>query len=75
MGYYDGEPCAGTEAGGRFTPVGGRPGAAAGPAALPLQPRLAQESVVVGGSARALPAGPGHGACGPCRALLSPNSW
>lgn len=54
-----------TQAGGLFTPAGGRPGAAAGAATLALQPRLAQESVVVGGSGRALPAGPSHGACRP----------
>lgn len=45
-----------------ITPAGRRPGAAAGPASLTLQSRLAQESVVVRGSARSLPSDPCHGA-------------
>lgn len=44
-----------------FTPTGRRPGAAAGPASLTLQSGLAQESVVVRGSPRALPGDPSHG--------------
>lgn len=44
-----------------ITPVGSRPGATAGPAALTLQSGLAQESVIVRGSARSLPGDAGHG--------------
>lgn len=45
-----------------ITPAGRGPVAAARPASLTLQSRLAQESVVVRGSPRALPSDPSHGA-------------